>query len=144
MTEDLKALQEKIKKLKLEKELKKLGGSSTTKHHKVHINKVTQSPAPNQIKVRQEIADLEKQRAEATAGKGFFGRVFAGAHYNKEISDRKAVLRTQNASAKMREQITLQKERLELEKTRGELAELNRKRVDFNKNNTIKFEDLMK
>lgn len=86
MTDDIKALQEKLKRLKLEKDIKKLGGKlehekKETKKHEIKEHKESYS----EEKARDNIKRLQEQKAQYGGGvRNFLRKANVQAQINEQ------------------------------------------------------------
>ena len=102
------------------------------------------APSVDTSKIKEEIADLESKKKQASEGKKGFRKFFTGVGYNKEINERRKILGTVQGTEKARGQIQLLKQRTELEKAKTEFKEAQKKnQVNFGSGN-ISYESLFK
>jgi len=145
---DVQTLKDQVEKLKLQQQLKKLGGGK---------GKKKSSKAPRVLSTdnatRHEISELQEKRAgidkkaeEMKKGKGFFGKLGVGiaagiakAKYNQQINQRSGFVNQGRQIQQVKRQTELEKAKAELAKAREQNPQ-NKPR-DFNR---VNVEDLFK
>lgn len=139
-----------------------------TKHRKHKTRTITKTvyrnikpaePAVNTSRVKEEIKELEQRKMnireesnKAREGKKGLSKFFAGfggttkrLALNKEINEKKNILRAVSRTEGTRGQIQFLKQRTELEEAKSKFKEAQAKnRVNFNSPTAIRYEDLFK
>jgi hypothetical protein len=147
MSEDIKQLQEKLKRLKLEKELKKLGGN--IKHEKKETAKQEAKETYNEAKAREQIKHLQEQKAQYGGGiRNFLRKANINAQINQHANYLKEKQKIRGY-AETTERLNQQAKMLEARNRVNELTKKNQVNFDTmlpfqSQNKQIKFEDIFR
>jgi hypothetical protein len=146
MSEDIKALQEKLKRLKLEKELKKLGGM---KNEKKETPKQEAEETYNEAKAREQIKHLQEQKAQYGGGIRNFLRKANVQHSINQHANYLKEKQKIRSYAETTERLNQQAKMLEARNRVNELSKQNQ--VNFNsmlpfqnQPKQIKFDDIFR
>ena len=148
MSEDIKQLQEKLKRLKLEKELKKLGGNIKNETKK-ETPKQEAKETYNEAKAREQIEHLQKQKAQYGGGIRNFLRKANVQHSINQHANYLKEKQKIRGYAETTERLNQQAKMLEARNRVNELNKTNQVNFDstlmFQPNKKqIKFEDIFK
>lgn len=123
-------LQKKLKKLKLQKELEKLGGSVEHRKHEKKEAKKKEKEENYENKAKKEINELLKKKEELKPTRqGILGKIGLYANraaINRKINMNRQFINTKNQTRYLSEQNKLLSERVSVERKKNELKALKK------------------